>query len=391
MALMASWLMAIVLVMTDSAPQNIGLKGEFWWKHHHPPSLRGNDAPPGVLASIKKQQQQQHPQQIIPNKETMVRMDSPLLIFTCARPDYLSRTLRTIYRFHPLTRGDEHKNQNPILVGTPIVISQDGTNEEVRKVILEYQDQFEAAGVPLYHLQHDQPTKMENTHLRGGNNNAYKALAVHYGWALGHLFAGTAYNGNHSKDLIFPSTPPPLPRRVIILEEDLEIATDFFDYMAATAPLLDVDASLLAVSAFNDNGKFVGNASRMLRSDFFPGLGWMMTRRLWIQELESKWPTGWWDDWLREPDQRKHRKIIRPEVRTVVCICTRIVCLVWTFCGVAAFCIRFTLVAIFLWLFVDMTWAKIHQHGFFRHTIIVLFSFHAGFEDISFWDKIGSQ
>ncbi|CAN0542781.1 unnamed protein product, partial [Ectocarpus sp. 12 AP-2014] len=43
--------------------------------------------------------------------------------------------------------------------------------------------------------------------------------------------------------------------KVIILEEDLEIAPDFFEYFSAMAPLLDSDETLMAVSAWNDNGQ----------------------------------------------------------------------------------------------------------------------------------------
>lgn len=52
---------------------------------------------------------------------------------------------------------------------------------------------------------------------------------------------------------------------------------------------------------------------KLYRSDFFPGLGWMMTSDLW-SELRSKWPKGYWDDWLRLPENRRGRAIIRPEV-----------------------------------------------------------------------------
>lgn len=31
-------------------------------------------------------------------------------------------------------------------------------------------------------------------------------------------------------------------------------------------------------------------------------------------ELGPKWPKGFWDDWLREPAQRKGRAFVRPEV-----------------------------------------------------------------------------
>ena len=88
-------------------------------------------------------------------------------------------------------------------------------------------------------------------------------------------------------------------------------------YFTATAPLLEADPTLLAVSAFNDNGKaaYHGDPSALHRSDFFPGLGWLLTRKLWA-ELSAKWPEehGFWDDWLREPAQRKRRSTIRPEV-----------------------------------------------------------------------------
>lgn len=41
-----------------------------------------------------------------------------------------------------------------------------------------------------------------------------------------------------------------------------------------------------------------------------------MTKKLW-KELgpAKKWaPTGYWDDWMREDEQRKGRQVIRPEV-----------------------------------------------------------------------------
>eukprot|EP00536_Pseudo-nitzschia_multiseries_P002742 jgi/Psemu1/317966/estExt_fgenesh1_pm.C_380003 len=85
--------------------------------------------------------------------------------------------------------------------------------------------------------------------------------------------------------------------------------------MESTSVVLDHDPTLFAVSAFNDNGHLEnGDPTRLLRSDFFPGLGWMMTRNLWKNELQAKWPDGYWDDWLREPVQRKDRQVIRPEV-----------------------------------------------------------------------------
>lgn len=58
----------------------------------------------------------------------------------------------------------------------------------------------------------------------------------------------------------------------------------------------------------------VKNGTGLLyRTDFFPGLGWMLTRELW-DELGPKWPRSYWDDWVRAPEQRSGRACIRPEI-----------------------------------------------------------------------------
>lgn len=71
------------------------------------------------------------------------------------------------------------------------------------------------------------------------------------------------------------------------------------------------------ISAWNDNGKEglinTTAADLLYRTDFFPGLGWMLSSKLWA-ELSPKWPTSFWDDWIRNPEQRKNRACIRPEV-----------------------------------------------------------------------------
>ncbi len=150
-------------------------------------------------------------------------------------------------------------------------------------------------------MQHDQLALPKNKRLPVHAAYAYRALAHHYGWALTQVFNGL------DRSL-------PIPDRVIILEEDIHTSPDFFSYMKATSRLLDKDDTLFVVSAYNDNGHMAQDPYRILRSDFFPGLGWMMTRRLWNDELEAKWPRSYWDDWMREPAQRKKRHILRPEV-----------------------------------------------------------------------------
>jgi alpha-1,3-mannosyl-glycoprotein beta-1,2-N-acetylglucosaminyltransferase len=106
----------------------------------------------------------------------------------------------------------------------------------------------------------------------------YYLLARHYKWALDQMFTERNFSA------------------VVIVEDDLEVAPDFFEYFLATYPLLARDRSLYCVSAWNDNGKRnlidVNAAGLLYRSDFFPGLGWMLTSDLWT-ELGPKWPKGW--------------------------------------------------------------------------------------------------
>lgn len=65
----------------------------------------------------------------------------------------------------------------------------------------------------------------------------YFKISRHYRWALGQMFD----TFNHST--------------VLILEDDLDISPDIFDYFSSTQPLLKHDPSLWCVSAWNDNGE----------------------------------------------------------------------------------------------------------------------------------------
>ncbi|KAH1123477.1 hypothetical protein AAZX31_06G000300 [Glycine max] len=199
-----------------------------------------------------------------------------VVIMACNRADYLERTINSVLKY-----------QRPISSRYPLFVSQDGSNPNVKSKALSY-DQ-------LSYMQHldFEPVQTE----RPGELTAYYKIARHYKWALDQLF----YKHNFS--------------RVIILEDDMEIAPDFFDYFEAAATLLDKDKSIMAVSSWNDNGQkqFVHDPYELYRSDFFPGLGWMLARSTW-DELSPKWPKAYWDDWLRLKENHKGRQFIRPEV-----------------------------------------------------------------------------
>ena len=269
-------------------------------------------------------------------------MDSPVLVITCKRATYLERTLWNIFEHHPAQQHaalnaqrngnirNTQTNQDSLgksgrILGAPIIVSVDGQNSEVQSVIEAYSQLFELKlGVPVYQIQHS-PSVMKEKRWYYNRKmdwaDPYKSIAAHLGWALDQTFSG-AYRKNQKHYRRIPMPPP--PQRVVILEEDIQIANDFFSLMNATADLLDSDETLLAVSGFNDNGyeQLVGDPRRLVRSDFFPGLGWMMSRTVWDGPashpdtgLKRNWaPNGFWDDWLRESDIRRGRQIIRPEV-----------------------------------------------------------------------------
>ncbi|KAG6761933.1 hypothetical protein POTOM_035174 [Populus tomentosa] len=183
-----------------------------------------------------------------------------VVIMACNRADYLERTIESVLKY-----------QSSVASKYPLFVSQDGTDPNVRSKAMSY-DQ-------LMYIQHldSEPVHTE----RPGELIAYYKIASndylwHYKWAMDQLF----YKHNFS--------------RVIILEDDMEIAPDFFDYFEAAAALLDKDKSIMAVSSWNDNGQkqFVHDPYELYRSDFFPGLGWMLTKSIW-DELSPKWPKAY--------------------------------------------------------------------------------------------------
>lgn len=200
-----------------------------------------------------------------------------VLVMACNRPT-VKRCLDLLIKYRPSVKE------------FPIVVSQDCGDAATANVIRSYGNQVSFIQQPDLSDVRDVPANMRG--MMG-----YFKISRHYKWALGQVFDNMGYD------------------TVLIVEDDLDIAPDFYEYFKATKPLLDKDPSLWCVSAWNDNGKegMVKRNDVLYRTDFFPGLGWMMRKSLWI-ELEPKWPLGFWDDWMREASQRKDRSCIRPEI-----------------------------------------------------------------------------
>ncbi|XP_037034963.1 alpha-1,3-mannosyl-glycoprotein 2-beta-N-acetylglucosaminyltransferase [Bradysia coprophila] len=200
----------------------------------------------------------------------------PVLVFACNRVS-VKNCLENLVDYRPNAEQ------------FPIIVSQDCNDEPTRNVILSFKEVFLISQPD----QTDILVPPKEKKFKG-----YYKISRHYGWALNTVFSeGFDY--------------------VIIVEDDLNVSPDFYEYFLGTHELLKNDSSLWCVSAWNDNGK-VGNidenaSSLLYRSDFFPGLGWMLTKELWT-ELSVKWPKAFWDDWIRQPQQRKDRVCIRPEI-----------------------------------------------------------------------------
>ncbi|XP_059140549.1 alpha-1,3-mannosyl-glycoprotein 2-beta-N-acetylglucosaminyltransferase-like isoform X2 [Physella acuta] len=203
----------------------------------------------------------------------------PILMIACDRVT-VNRALDQLLKYRPSAQR------------FPIIVSQDCGHDPTAKVIEQY--------VSKYNITHIKQPDLRDISVIPTHKKfvGYYKIARHYKWALNQIF----YTFNFSA--------------VVIVEDDLDVSPDFYEYFSATYPILQRDPMLWCVSAWNDNGKdgmVSGEADLLYRTDFFPGLGWMIERKLWL-ELSPKWPDTFWDDWMRHPEQRKGRECIRPEI-----------------------------------------------------------------------------
>lgn len=198
----------------------------------------------------------------------------PIVLLTCNRPDQLKKTLDSLLSVRGVTKEN-------------LIVAQDGAMEAVAEVV-------KSNGLHL--LQN-----VEGINLRGGaGGDGAERIAKHYKFSLSAAF-----------------DQMPLAPAIIIAEDDLLFSPDFYEYLAATAPVLETDPTTFVVSAWNDNG-FNGRVSdvhALRRTEFFPGLGWLLPRKLYKEELEQHWPTQHWDHWLRSVEVHGTRDIVYPEVR----------------------------------------------------------------------------
>ncbi|XP_068751862.1 protein O-linked-mannose beta-1,2-N-acetylglucosaminyltransferase 1-like [Montipora capricornis] len=107
---------------------------------------------------------------------------------------------------------------------------------------------------------------------------------------------------------------------LVILEEDLDVSVDILSYFRQLLPVLENDESVYCISAWNDQGynHVCNDPAMMYRVETMPGLGWVLSRKLFKNELEEKWPKPHefidWDMWTRLGSIRKGRECIIPDI-----------------------------------------------------------------------------
>ncbi|XP_046860055.1 protein O-linked-mannose beta-1,2-N-acetylglucosaminyltransferase 1-like [Xenia sp. Carnegie-2017] len=195
--------------------------------------------------------------------------DIPVAVIASNRPHYLYRGLRSMLSAH-------------------------GAKKELFTVFIDGFFEEPAAVARLYDVKVVQ-------HIPISSKNA--RISQHYKRTLTETF--NAY---------------PNARYMIILEEDLDVSVDIFSYFNQLLPLMDTDESLYCISAWNDQGydHTCNDPAMLYRIETMPGLGWLLKRRLYKEELEPKWPTPdlfWdWDMWMRMDSNKKGRECIIPDI-----------------------------------------------------------------------------
>lgn len=260
---------------------------------------------------------------LINNLQENSYIDSPILIIANNRAEFLEPSLES------LLKCDGVKRENIIAV-------QYGSDPKVAEIIKQNQIRL---------------VQNSNIESRLKYQEGSVKIATHYKEAIKIAFDA------------FPKS-----KGLVIVEEDLLFAPDFYTYLTSVAPILDYDKSVFAVSAWNDNGfsshvhphfskfdedktpisinpyhstdksfqnqydfssqhlrknEYIDHLNQknyyldlyaLRRTSFFPGLGWLLQRDLFFEELYRNWPRDHWDHWLRSPAIHKNRDVVYPLV-----------------------------------------------------------------------------
>ncbi|XP_046974710.1 alpha-1,3-mannosyl-glycoprotein 2-beta-N-acetylglucosaminyltransferase [Vanessa cardui] len=184
----------------------------------------------------------------------------PILVIACDRVT-VKRCLDNLVKFRP--------NKETF----PIIVSQDCGHNETYHVIKSYTDSDPSITVVRQPNLSEIPLPRAKVKFKG-----YYKIARHYRFALNHVFVGLEHEA------------------VIIVEDDLDISPDFFEYFLGTYPLLFKDPSIWCSYKNDWVAKFQIRFDCNAKRYFLPSI------------------SRFFDDWLRDPENTDGRACIRPEI-----------------------------------------------------------------------------
>jgi alpha-1,3-mannosyl-glycoprotein beta-1,2-N-acetylglucosaminyltransferase len=200
--------------------------------------------------------------------------NTAIVILTHSRVHYLLETINSLLKL-------------PEMKQFTLIVSQDGDNESVKSALLKNTQLFNERFHKFLHFVNKRDESLHKTSQH---------IAKHYKFALDMGFITHKFE------------------TIIILEEDMVFSPDFLHFFDQTRYLLS-DPTVWCISSWNDFGfkPLVSDPSRLFRSQYFPGLGWMTTQSVW-REISPIFPTNMWDDFMRSPLVSKKRDCIVPEI-----------------------------------------------------------------------------
>ena len=151
------------------------------------------------------------------------------------------------------------------LNASQLFVVQDGDAPSVAEAVRWHA----ARGAPLRLVQHPSGRAAPRPGWPMGAGSLQQrgqAVARAYKWALSHAF-----------DVLTDD------EAVVVVEDDLLFSPDLMEYFLAGWHVQRADPTLWCTSAWHDNGfrDTAADPKRLLRTGFFPGLGWLLTRKLY--------------------------------------------------------------------------------------------------------------
>lgn len=197
--------------------------------------------------------------------------DTWIIVITWARVKYMEQTLNSLLSL----KGINELN---------LAISQDGNERMMNELIDRFKNKINSNF-----------KKFDHIHCSTSGKTSQK-IAQNYKCGIDKVF-----HENKAK-------------KVIIVEDDMIFSKDFINYFDKASFLLK-DPSVWCISSWNDFGyqQYVSDPKRFFRTQYFPGLGWMISHKRW-NEIGPKFADDLWDENMRVDTVSKNRDCIIPEI-----------------------------------------------------------------------------